>query len=107
MLEKYGVTLYEGQVIDHLLYQIISPDTELKTEVNICRSSHSLTFFKSSTYLSTVIARLYLYAKPSSGRFKKRSIYDDGHGDCGDGRGESFNGRGRGRGHGEIGGRGR
>ena len=91
---------------EHLLDQILSPNTELKTEVNICSSSHSSTFFKTSTYLSTVVARLYPYYNPSSGRFRKRSIYSAGRGDRGGGRGGRFNGRGCVRGRGGRGGRG-
>ena len=87
-------------MVEHILDQIISPNTELNTEVNICRSSHSSTFFKVSTYLSTVVARLYPSANPSSGRFRKRSIYDAGRGNRGGGRGGCFNGRGCGRGRG-------
>ena len=56
MLEKYGIPLYEEQLVEHLLDQIMSPNTELNTEVKICRSSHLSTFFKTSTYLSTVVA---------------------------------------------------
>ena len=37
VLVKYGLPLYEEQMVEHLLDQIISPNTELKTEVNICR----------------------------------------------------------------------
>ena len=44
MLEKYGVPLYKEQMVEHLLDQIMSPNIELKTEVNICRSSKSSTF---------------------------------------------------------------
>ena len=55
VLEKYDVPLYKEQMIEHLLYQIMSPNTELKTGVNICRSSHSSIFFKASTYLFTVV----------------------------------------------------
>ena len=87
-------------MVKHLLDQIMSPNTELKTEVNICGSSHSFIFFKESTYLSTVVARIYPSVNPSSGRFRERSIYTDGHGDRGDGRCGHFNGRGRGRGRG-------
>ena len=94
-------------MVKHLLDQIMSPNTELKKEVNICRSSHSSTFFKASTYLSTVVARLYPYYNPSSGRFRKRSIYDADSGDRVDGRGRSFNGRGHGRRRGGRGGLGR
>ena len=93
VLEKYFVPLYEEQMVNNLLDQIMSPKTELKTEVNICRSSHSSTFFKASTYLSTVVTRIYPSANTSSGRFIKRSIYAAGRGDRGDGRGGHFNGR--------------
>ena len=47
VLEKYGVPLYEDQMVNHLLDQIMLPNTELKPEVNICKSSHLSTFFKS------------------------------------------------------------
>ena len=87
-------------MVDNLLDQIMSPNTELKIEVNICRSPHSSTFFKASTYLSTVVARLYPYDNPSLDRFVKRSIYAAGRGYRGGGRGGRFNGRGRGRGRG-------
>ena len=93
-------------MVNHLLDYIMSPNTELKTEVNICRSSQSSTFFKASTYLSTVVARLYPSANPSSGRFRKRSIYAAGCGDHGSGRGGRFNGICRGRVRGGRGGRG-
>ena len=46
--------------MEHILDNITSPDTELKAEVNTCRSSHSSTLVKVSTYLSTVVARLYM-----------------------------------------------
>ena len=75
---KYVVPLNEEHMVDNLLDQIMSPNTELKTEVNICRSSHSSKFFKAPTYLSTVVARIYPYANPSSCRFRKRSIYAAG-----------------------------
>ena len=97
MLEKYGVPLYKEQMVEHLLDHIMSPNTELKTEVNICRSSHQSTFVKAYTYLSTLVSRLYPSANPSSGRFRKRSIYTYGRGDRGGGRGVRSNGRGRGR----------
>ena len=70
MLGKYGVPLYEEHITDHLLDQIMSPNTELKTEVKKFRSSHLSTFVKLSTYLSTVVAILYPYNKTSSGRFR-------------------------------------
>ena len=107
VLEKYGVLLYEDQIVEHLIYHIMSPNTELKTVFNICRSSHSSTFVKSSTYLSKVVARLNPYDNHSSGRFRKSSIYASRRGERGDGRGGSFNVRGRVRGRGGRGGRGR
>ena len=81
-------------MVNHLLDQIMSSNTDLKTEVNICRSSPLSKFFKPSTYLSTVVTILYPYANPSSGRFIKRIIYADGRGDRGGIRGGRFNGRG-------------
>ena len=107
VLGKYGVPLYEEQMVEHLLYQIMSPNSELKTEVNICRSSNLSTFVKAYTYLSIVVARLYTSANSSSGRFRKRSIYAAGRGDRVGGRGGHFNDRGRSRGHGGRGGQGR
>ena len=53
-------------MIKDLLDYIMSPNAELKIEVNICRSSHSSIFFKASTYLSTVVARLYPSANVKS-----------------------------------------
>ena len=47
-LGKDGVPLYEEQMVENLLDQIMSPNTELKTEVNIFRSSHLSTFSKHS-----------------------------------------------------------
>ena len=37
VLEKYGVTLHEDQMVKHILDKIISPNKELKIEVKICR----------------------------------------------------------------------
>ena len=94
VLEKYGVTLYEEQMVENLIDQIMSPNTELKTEVNIFSSSHLPAFTKESTYLSTVVARFYPSSDPSSGRFGKRSIYDTGRGYHDRGRCGHFNGIG-------------
>ena len=94
-------------MFEHLLDHIMSPKTELKTEVNICRSSHQSTFFKASTDLSTVVARLYPSDNPSSSRFRNRSIYAAGHGDRSGRRCGCFNGRVCGRGRGGRGGLGR
>ena len=101
-------------MFNHVLDQIMSPNIELKTEVNICRSSHSSTFVKSSTDLSKVVSRLYPSSNPSSGRFRKHSIYATVRGEHDGGRGGRFNviyhgrvhkgrgGRVRG-GHGQVG----
>ena len=94
VLETYGVPLYKEHMVEHLLDHIMSPNTELKTEVKIFKSSNLSKFVKASTYLHTLVARIYPSANPSSGRFRKRSIYATGRGDHGDGRGGRFNGRG-------------
>ena len=107
MLEKYGVPIYEEHMFEHLLDQIMSPNTELKKEVKICRSSQSSTFVKASTYLSTVVARLYPSDNPSSKRFRKRIIYAAGRGDRGVKRGGNVNDRGCGIGRGGRGVQGR
>ena len=48
VLEKYGASLYEEQMVDHILDQLMSLNTELKTEFNIWSSSHLSKNFKSS-----------------------------------------------------------
>ena len=70
MLEKYGVPLYEEQMVEYLLDHSMLPNTELMAEVNICRSSHSYKFFKASIYLYKVVAILYPSANTSPGLFK-------------------------------------
>ena len=94
-------------MVEHLLYQIMSPNTEFKKEVNICRSSHCYKFVKLSTYIYTVVLRLNPSSNPSSGRFRKCSIYATGYGYRGGGIGGSLNGRVCGRGLEGIGGLGR
>ena len=42
-------------MVYHIKDHIMSPNTELKTNIKICRSSHSSTFFKTPTHLSTVL----------------------------------------------------
>ena len=64
VLEKYGVMVYENQMVDHLLEQIMSPNTELNTEFNIIRSSHSSTSIKASNYLYTVVFRTIFIYQP-------------------------------------------
>ena len=95
VLERYGVPLYEEHMDEHLLENIISPNTELKIEVNIFRSSHLSRFFRTPTYLSTVVARLYPYVNPSPGCFRNIIMYATGPGDRDRGRGENFDSRGR------------
>ena len=95
-LEKYGFPLYEEYKVVHLLDQIISPNTELNMEVIICRSSNSSILVKYSTYLSTVISRLYPPNTDTSARFRKHSIYATFQGDCGSVRGGHFRGCGNG-----------
>ena len=107
VLEKYCVPLYEEQMVDNILYKIMSTNIELNTEVNIFRSSHLSIFVKASTYLSTVVARLYPFSNPSSGRFRKHSIYATGCGDHGSRRCGRFYVRGFSRGRGGIYGQGR
>ena len=94
MLERYSVLLYEEQMVEHLLEQIMSPNTELKTEVSTCRLSHSYTFVKVSTYLSMVVARLYPTTNPCSDCFRNCGIYATGRDDRGSGRDGHFNGQG-------------
>ena len=43
VFEKYVVPLYDDHMVEHLTDQIISLNTELKTEVKICRLSHPST----------------------------------------------------------------
>ena len=75
------------------------PKKDLKTEANICRSSHIASFDTAFTYLSTVISRLLPATQPSSGRYgHKRQVNSSSRG-VGVGRGGRFEGReGRGRG---------
>ena len=63
VLETYGVPLYEEQMFGHLLDHIMSRNKELKTEVNICRSSHSSKFVKASTYLHRRVLPVLLYPR--------------------------------------------
>ena len=78
-------------MLEHLIDQIASPNTELKKEVNICRLSHSSTFFKAPTYLSTVLERLYLSTNPSLFHFRKHGICSTGRVGRSSRRGRHFN----------------
>ena len=49
MLENYNVPLYEEDKFRQLLDNINFPNNYLKTEVNICISSHSASFDTDST----------------------------------------------------------
>ena len=100
MLDKYGAPIYKDHMVEHLLDQTMSPNTELNTEVNICRLSHSFTFVKYSMYLSMVVAILYPSTNPSSSHFRKSGIYATGRGERIIVRGGRFNVLGSVRGHG-------
>ena len=80
-------------MVKHLIDHIMSPNTDLNTEVNICRSLDSSTFVKVSTYLSTMVERIYASTKPPPGCFRKRSTYAAGRGYRGSRRGGRFDGR--------------
>ena len=65
-----------------------------KTEVNICRSRHSAIFKTASTYLSTIISRIFPVTHPSSGIYgRRRQVNSAGRGGR-VGRGGRFGGRG-------------
>ena len=63
LLENYNVPLYEEVKVRQLLDNINVPK-KIKTEVNICRSSHSSSSKTASTYLSTVISPLLPVIQP-------------------------------------------
>ena len=65
VLEKYGVPIYEDQMMENLLDQLMSLNIELKTEINIYIFLHLSKFVKASMYLSTVVVRLYPTTNPS------------------------------------------
>ena len=65
-LGDYNVPLYEEYKVRQLLDKINCPNNNLKTGVNIFRSSHSDSFKTASTYLSTVISCLFPETEPSS-----------------------------------------
>ena len=98
VLDKYDFPIYYEQMEDNLLEQITSPNIDLKTEVNICRSSHSSEFFNSSMHVSTVVEILYPSTNSSLGRFRKRGIYATRRCDRSSIRGGCFNYQVRGRG---------
>ena len=78
-------------MVEHLLDQITSQNIDLKTEVNIRRSSQSSTFVKAYTYVSTVVVILYSSNNPLSGLFIKSVYYATGYGDRGSIKGRRFN----------------
>ena len=100
VLDKYGAPIYKDHMVEHIIDQAMSPNIELKTEVNICRFLHSSTFVKYSMYLYMVVAILYPSTNPSSSRFRKSGIFTTGRGDRIIVRGGRFNVLGRVRGHG-------
>ena len=101
VLDKYGAPIYKDHMVEHLLDQTMSPNTELNTEVNICRLSHTSTFAKAYMYLYTLVVRIYPYTNHSSGKFINHCIYAAGHVDWSSGRCGCFNGLGHGPG-GEV-----
>ena len=69
VLNHYNVNLYEEDKVSQLLDNINFQNKNLKNEVNIYISIHSASFKKASTYLSTVISRLFLETRLSSGSY--------------------------------------
>ena len=90
--------------MEHILDHIMPLNTDSNIEVKVCRYSHSSTFAKARTYISTLVLRIYPYTNPWSGRFRNCGTYATGSGKCGSGRGRFFNGRGHVRGRVERGG---
>ena len=72
VIENYNVHIYEEDKVRQLLDNINFPKNDFKMEVDICRTSHSVSFKTSSTYLSTVISRLFPANQKSSGRHGRR-----------------------------------
>ena len=72
VLENYNIPLYEEDKVRQLLDDIHFQNNNLKTEVNICKSRHSASFETYSTYLSTVISRLFSATQLSPGRYGRR-----------------------------------
>ena len=108
VLRKYEVPVHEEDKTRMLLNNINNPNTELKTEINICRSQYADTFENASTYLATQISRIFPEYQPTSGRYARGGR---GYRGYGGGRNVSAFGRGRGRfqgrgGRGNRGGRG-
>ena len=90
VIEDYNVLLYEEYKVRQLLDKINSLNKDLKTEVNIYISSHSDSFNIDSTYISTVILRLFLETETSLVIFRcRRQFNSDGIGVIG-GRGNIF-----------------
>ena len=59
VIYTYNVTLYENDKVRQLLDYINFPNNDLKTDVTICRSIHSASFYTAFAYLSTVISLLF------------------------------------------------
>ena len=59
VLKNYNKPLYEEDNFSPFLDNIVFQNNDLKIEVNICRSIHSASFDTSTTYLLTVILRLF------------------------------------------------
>ena len=65
MINNYNAPLYAEDKFRQLLDNINFPNKCFKTEVNICRYIHIDTFETASTYLSTVISRIFPATQPS------------------------------------------
>ena len=72
MKQTFNVPIYEEDKVSQLLNNINFPNKTLKTEVNICISSHSASFKIAFTYLSTVISHILPETQPSSVRHGRR-----------------------------------
>ena len=103
VLDRYGVPMHEEEKVNMLLSKIQTSSLELKTQISICRDSHSATFVTAITFLQTGIARIFPVTHQSGRGIRgRRQINSTGR----SGRGR-FGGRGRGRGYGRGRGRGR
>ena len=99
VIYTYNVTLYEDDKVRQLLDYINFPNNDLKTDVTICRSIHSASFYTAFAYLSTVISLLLPSTQPSSGKYVRiRKSNSSGRVGRGDRRGQFEDRRGRGRG---------
>ena len=64
VMERYNVPLYEEDKFRQLFDNINCTKNNFKAEVDIYISRHSARFDTASTYLSTVISRLFPETQP-------------------------------------------